>query len=61
MAVNNGGWTVYYHMPLKSVQRGEQLISYQASWGQTIYDGYNQFGPDTDNEFDTGQCVFRAN
>lgn len=58
--VNNGDWTVYYHMPLKTVQRGEQLIQYRASWYKMIFDGYTEFGPDTDTEFDEGQCVFRA-
>lgn len=50
----------YENKSQMSVQRGEQLIQYTAQWSQPIVDGYAEFEPDTDNETETGQCVFRA-
>lgn len=58
----NNYW-VFYTIPLGNVKPGYYTVSFKLSWKDQITDGFDDFGPGTDNEVFTGGCDFevRAN
>lgn len=51
---------VFYTVNLGNVKPGYYTISYRLSWENTISDGFEEFGPGTDNEVITGGCDFEV-
>jgi uncharacterized protein YraI len=58
MREEDGVWIVYWYFPAGKLSVGEHKIEYRLTWEQAISDGYAQFGPDTPNEDNTGDCTF---
>jgi len=51
-------WTFYTVNMGSGWKPGLYRINYRATWLQAITDGYDDFGPATENEVVTGFCVF---
>ena len=58
MKLEDGVWIVYWYYPVGQLSAGEHKVTFQLSWNSAITDGYQQFGPGTANETDTGDCTF---
>jgi len=58
----NNYW-VFYTIPLGNVKPGYYTVSFKLSWKNPISDGYDDFGPGTENEIFFSGCDFevRAN
>jgi hypothetical protein len=54
----NNQFVVYWYVPYGPVGAGEHEITYQVTWSQPISDGFDEFGPDTENPFEQGNCNF---
>ena len=54
----NGDYWVFYYVVAGNLQPGQYQIDYKVYWNQTISDGYDDFGPGTDNTQLTGNCSF---
>jgi hypothetical protein len=48
------GWTI----PVGTLEAGQHEASVEITWGAPITDGFDAFGPGTENETDGGSCVF---
>jgi hypothetical protein len=53
-----GDYWVFYYVTLGNLQPGNYQIDYKVYWSQAISDGYDDFGPGTDNPELTGNCYF---
>ncbi len=51
-------YVVYWYVPYGPMTAGEHEITYQVTWTQAISDGFDDFGPGTDNPFEQGNCTF---
>ncbi|NLF75048.1 MAG: WD40 repeat domain-containing protein [Chloroflexi bacterium] len=58
--VNDDNWTVYYTLPVGTLEPGEHTITYRATWRRAITDGLAEYGPDTPNAEDVGTCTFEV-
>ncbi len=57
----DGNWSIYWYVPVREpLSRGTHTITYRATWRNPIFDGYQQFGPGTPNEVETGSCTFEV-
>jgi len=55
----DNNWWVFYTVNLGDAwQPGSYGVQYNLSWVNTITDGYEDFGPGTDNEFFDSGCAF---
>ena len=54
----NGQYVVYWYVPYGPLEAGDHEITYQVTWSQPISDGFEDFGPNTDNPFEQGNCNF---
>jgi hypothetical protein len=55
---DNDFWTVFYALNVGSLAAGEHTITYRATWGEAISDGFSNYGPGTAHPEDTGTCHF---
>ena len=55
-----GNYWVFYYSALGSLEPGEYYIEYHVEWDAVISDGYDLYGPDTDNEVLTSGCWFEV-
>ncbi|MCU0480477.1 MAG: hypothetical protein MUE54_04610 [Anaerolineae bacterium] len=53
-----GDYWVFYYVTVGNLQPGQYQIDYKVYWNQAISDGYDDFGPGTDNVQLTGNCSF---
>lgn len=56
--LESGVWIVYWYYPVGRLSAGEHKVDFRLTWDAPITDGYEQFGPGTRNETDTGDCTF---
>ncbi|PJF26808.1 MAG: hypothetical protein CUN52_15340, partial [Phototrophicales bacterium] len=54
----NGDYWVFYYVVAGNLRPGQYQIDYKVYWNQAISDGYDDFGPGTDNPELTGNCSF---
>lgn len=55
----DGNWEQYWFVPItEPLPAGTHTITYRVTWRNSIFDGYEAFGPGTENEIDTGSCTF---
>jgi hypothetical protein len=55
----DGNWSQYWYVPIEeALPSGMHTVTYRVTWRNAIFDGYEQFGPGTDTEFDSGSCTF---
>ena len=55
----DGNWAIYWYVPItEPLARGFHTVTYRVTWRNAIFDGYEQFGPGTATEEDTGDCTF---
>lgn len=58
--INRDYW-VFYYVVAGNLRPGQYQIDYKVYWDQPISDGYDEFGPGTDNPELTGNCSFTIN
>ncbi len=51
-------WIVYWYYPVGKLSAGQHTVDFEVTWDAAITDGYNDFGPGTATETDTGDCTF---
>lgn len=51
---------VFYTIPLGKVKPGFYTVSFRLSWREAISDGFEEFGPGTENERIISNCDFRV-
>lgn len=51
---------VFYSVNVGHLRPGHYEIEYRATWANPVNDGYADFGPDTDNPQDAGNCNFNV-
>ncbi len=50
---------VYWYVPyLQPLQAGQHRITYRVTWSTAITDGFDNFGPGTNNPVEEGSCTF---
>jgi hypothetical protein len=55
---DNDIWVVGWTIPVGTLEAGQHEASVEITWGAPITDGFDAFGPGTENETDGGSCVF---
>jgi hypothetical protein len=58
MKLVSGQYYVYWYYPVGQLSAGQHTVTYLLSWDEEITDGYNSFGPGTDEEVNEGSCEF---
>lgn len=58
MILEAGVWIIYWYYPVGKLDPGIHEVTYRVTWDEAITDGYDEFGPGTANETDTGNCTF---
>ena len=48
----------FWYIPGGTLEAGTYRITYRASWSEQISDGYDLFGPGTNNFVEEGSCTF---
>ncbi len=56
----NGLYVVYWFVPSDPLEAGQHTISYRVTWSRAIFDGFQNFGPGTNNAEQTGSCTFNV-
>ncbi|RMF80242.1 MAG: hypothetical protein D6737_08640 [Chloroflexi bacterium] len=56
--VRQGNFWVFWFVPFGPLEAGDYEITYVVTWDRAISDGIDDFGPGTDNPFQTGNCTF---
>ena len=51
-------YAVYWYAPIGPLLPGEHNVTYSVTWSNTIFDGYQFFGPGTNTVEETGTCTF---
>lgn len=51
-------WYVYWYYPVGTLAPGRHEVTYRLTWDEAVNDGYADFGPGTETEFEEGNCVF---
>lgn len=54
----DGNWWVFYTAPVGNLQPGHYEVDYQLTWNAPVNDGYDDFGPGTDNPIEANTCNF---
>ncbi len=54
----NGLYVVYWFVPTEPLAAGQHVISYHVTWSQTVFDGFDYFGPGTNKAEQSGSCTF---
>ncbi len=57
----DGNYYVYWYVPAGPLTAGPHEINYRVTWREQISDGYDSFGPGTNNAVQTGSCTFSVN
>ena len=55
---NDGNYYVYWYVPSGPLTAGPHEITYRVRWRSQITDGYDTFGPGSNNVEQTGNCNF---
>lgn len=58
IAQENGMYVVYWSIRSEPLQAGEHLITYHVTWSERISDGFDSYGPTTNNPEESGSCTF---
>jgi hypothetical protein len=53
-----GNWWVFYTAPVGNLRPGHYEVDYQLTWNAPVNDGYQDFGPGTDNPIQASTCNF---
>jgi hypothetical protein len=54
-------YVVYWYVPFpEALTSGEHRITYRVTWSRAISDGYEMFGPGSNNAVEEGSCTFRV-
>lgn len=48
----------FWYLPAGTLEAGTYRITYRATWSEQISDGYELFGPGTNNFVEEGSCTF---
>jgi hypothetical protein len=56
----NGVFVVYWFVRSEPLAAGSHTISYRVIWSSAISDGFDSFGPGTNNPEQTGSCTFNV-
>ena len=48
----------YWYVPYCPLMSGKHVITYHATWRTAVSDGYQQYGPGTNNVEQSGTCTF---
>ena len=54
----DGNWWVFYTAPVGNLRPGHYEIDYQLTWNAPVNDGYDDYGPGTDNPVEASTCNF---
>jgi hypothetical protein len=54
----SGNWWVFYTAQVGNLRPGHYEVGYQLTWTGPVNDGFNDYGPGTDNPIETGTCNF---
>jgi hypothetical protein len=54
----DGGWGVYWYVPVNFLEVGEHHVTYAITWSRAISDGWVKFGPGTLTETIASGCTF---
>jgi hypothetical protein len=54
----DSNYYVYWYVPAGPLSAGEHQITYRVTWRAPISDGYDSYGPGTNNPVETGSCSF---
>lgn len=55
---SDGNYHIYWYVPSEPLPAGQNKITYSLTWRNQITDGYDVFGPGTNNLSETGSCTF---
>ncbi len=58
--LRNGNYWVFFYSRLGNLLPGQYYIDYNLTWEETISDGFDTFGPNTDNSLLEGGCTFNV-
>ena len=58
---NFEGFNVFFEKNIGKLSPGTHIVEGVVSWKQKIYDGWDYFGPGTDNETGEGFCEIIVN
>jgi hypothetical protein len=56
----NGLFVVYWFVRSEPLAAGQHTITYRVTWSQAIGDGFDTFGPGTNNPEQSGSCTFNV-
>jgi hypothetical protein len=48
----------YWYVPVGELEAGDYTVTYRATWSEPINDGWDSFGPGTNNPVEEGTCTF---
>ena len=54
----NGNYWTFWYAQLGNLRAGEYYIEYKVRWDEPVFDGFNDYGPGTDNEIVLSGCSF---
>jgi hypothetical protein len=54
----DGNWWVFYTAEVGNLRPGHYEVGYQLTWTEPVNDGFDDYGPGTDNPIETGTCNF---
>ena len=55
-----GNWWVFYTAPVGNLRPGHYEVDYQLTWNAPVNDGFDDFGPGTDNPIEANTCNFNV-
>ncbi|MBN1964456.1 MAG: SH3 domain-containing protein [Anaerolineae bacterium] len=54
----DGNWAIFWYIPItEPLTAGTHTITYRVTWSDAVYDGYDWYGPGTENEVEIGNCT----
>lgn len=56
----NGNYWVFYTVNVGNLAPGFYEVEYRLTWDQPVNDGYQDFGPGTDNPVEANNCMFQV-
>ncbi|MCB9452172.1 MAG: hypothetical protein H6672_12085 [Anaerolineaceae bacterium] len=56
--LRNGDYWVFFSAAIGHLSPGKYGVEYKLTWDAAITDGYGDYGPDTENPAENGDCTF---
>ena len=57
-ARNNNYFTIWWYVPVGKLDPGVHTVEYTGTWDEQVFDGFDNYGPGSDNPEETGTCTF---